>query len=96
MRYVFMAILLCGTAFGGTCPSGSNYVGLTSPGTGGNAGSVTLASLGALQCYFVSATGLDSNTEAAETHPWLHSPGMTSATGNAASHTDHRGRFLRT
>ena len=56
MRYVFMAILLCGTAFAGTCPSGSNYVSLTSPGTGGNAGSVTLASLGALQCYFVSAT----------------------------------------
>ena len=59
-------------AWAGTCPSGSNYVDLTNPGTNGNAGSITLASAGALQCYYISASGLDSNTGADETHAWLH------------------------
>jgi hypothetical protein len=77
--FCFFAISL--SAWGGTCPSGSNYVNLSSPGTGGNSGSSTLASQGILQCFYISSSGLDSNTGVDETHSWLHAPGMSSFTG---------------
>lgn len=83
--YLFLLIpLMAIAALGqGSCPSGANYLDLTNPSNGGGNGSVTLASLGITSCYYVSATGLDSNTGADETHPFLHSPGMSSFTGSA-------------
>lgn len=74
-----------GSAFaaGGTCPSGANYTNPANP-TGSL---VTLSSLGVTGCYYVAANGSDSNDGLSEAsgHPWVHAPGMSSATGNAAA-----------
>ena len=70
-----------GWAAGGACPSGANYINPASP-----AGPlVALASLGVTNCYYVAANGSDANPGTSESSPWLHAPGMPSATGNAAS-----------
>jgi hypothetical protein len=70
---------------GGSCPTGSNYLSLSSPQNGNGQGSVTLASLGVSKCFFVSAAGSDSNAGTDEGHPWLHAPGMPSCSGVCAS-----------
>jgi len=36
-------------------------------------------------CYFVAATGSDSNSGTSESSPWLHAPGMPTCSGNCAS-----------
>jgi hypothetical protein len=70
---------------GGACPTGSNYLSLSSPQTGGGQGSVTLSSLGVTSCFYVSAAGSDSNSGTSESSPWLHAPGMPSCSSNCAS-----------
>jgi hypothetical protein len=82
-----------GSAFaaGGSCPTGANYLSLTSPQTGGGLGSVTLSSLGVTSCYFISSTGVDTNAGTSEASPWLHAPGMPSCTGVCASVTPTAG-----
>jgi hypothetical protein len=66
-------------AAGGACPSGANYINPANP-TGSL---VSLASLGVTSCYYVAASGSDSNSGTSESSPWLHAPGMPAATGNA-------------
>ncbi len=80
------ALTLCGSvlisvsafAAGGACPSAANYLNA-------NGSLVTLASLGITNCYYIAANGSDSNAGTSEASPWLHAPGMTSATGNPAA-----------
>ena len=68
-------------AAGGTCPSGANYTSLTNP-----AGSlVTLSSLGITSCYFVAASGADTNSGTSEGSPWLHAPGMNNCANNCST-----------
>jgi hypothetical protein len=71
---ILMTGLLAGSAFavGGSCPSGANYTSLTNP-TGAL---VTLSSLGITSCYFVAASGSDTNNGTSESTPWLHAPMM--------------------
>lgn len=87
---LILGLLLCAVpsfAAGGACPSGANYLSLTSPQTGGGLGSVTLASLGITSCYYISAAGSDSNNGTSEATPWLHAKGMPSCTAVCASTT---------
>lgn len=72
-------------AAGGTCPSGTNYVNPSTGATG------TLAAMGVNSCYYISASGLDTNSGATESAPFLHAPGMPNATGNAAALTPAAG-----
>jgi len=37
--------------------------------------------------YYISSTGSDSNNGTSKTTPWLHAPGMNTATGNPAAYT---------
>lgn len=90
VRRILLAILFAASiplawAGGGTCPSGSNYISLSSPSTGGGLGSVTLSSLGITQCYYIAATGSDSNNGTTESTPWRHAPGMPNFTGSYTS-----------
>src|SRR5271155_3910760 len=78
-------------AAGGACPTGANYLSLTSPQTGGGLGSVTLASLGITSCYFISSSGLDTNTGTTESSPWLHAPGMPACANTCAGVTPASG-----
>jgi len=78
-------------AAGGSCPTGSNYLNLTSPQSGGGMGSVTLTSLGVTSCYYISAAGSDANAGTDEAHPWLHAPGMPACSGTCASTTPAAG-----
>lgn len=71
-------------AAGGPCPTGANY--LNSSGS-----FVTLGSLSVTNCYFILATGLDTNTGTDETHPWLHSPGMATCTSSCFAVTPSAG-----
>lgn len=82
IAFFFSLFTTCAWAAGGTCPSGANYLSLTSPQTGGGLGSVTLSSLGVTQCYFVAASGSDSNNGTAEGTPWRHAPQMPNFTGS--------------
>ena len=85
---IFMALFLyAGRAFaaGGTCPSGANY--LSSSMDALKLPLVTLASLGVTNCYFIAASGSDSNTGTDEGHPWAHLPGMSTCTANCAALT---------
>jgi hypothetical protein len=41
--------------------------------------------------YYIAATGLDSNSGASKTSPWLHAPGMSKCTGTCSSTTIHPG-----
>jgi hypothetical protein len=89
-----LATFLCaGSAFaaGGSCPSGANYLSLTSPQIGGGAGSVTLASLGITSCFYISAAGADTNSGTSEATPWLHAPGMPACSSTCASTTPAAG-----
>lgn len=38
-------------------------------------------------CYFVAATGADTNNGTSESTPWLHAPGMPNCTSNCAAAT---------
>ena len=62
------------SAFGqaNACPAGANYVNPANP-TGPL---VTLASLGVTKCWFIAASGSDSNAGTTEAAPWAHAPGM--------------------
>ena len=90
-----LATFLCaGSAFaaGGSCPSGANYLSLTSPQTGGGAGSVALASLGITSCFYISAAGADTNSGTSEATAWLHAPGMPACASICASTTPTAGK----
>src|ERR1700733_6228161 len=79
---LMLCILSAGRAFaaGGACPSGANYTSPTNP-TGAL---VALASLGITNCYYIAASGSDSNNGTSESTPFLHAPGM-GACGNNCS-----------
>ena len=72
-------------AAGGACPSGASYTNTSNP-TGSL---VTLSSLGITNCYYIAASGSDSNDGLSEAsgHPWLHAPFMPNCTGNCAAVT---------
>jgi hypothetical protein len=76
-----------GSAFavGGACPSGASYI---VPATGVAA---TLSALGVTNCYFVAASGSDSNSGTDEAHPWQHAPQMTTCTATCATVTPAAG-----
>jgi hypothetical protein len=76
-------ILFAGRAYaaGGACPSGANY---TNPADA-NGPLVTLASLGVKNCYYVAASGSDSNSGTSEGSPWLHAPQMPNCSSNCAT-----------
>jgi hypothetical protein len=82
--FLMACFFYAGSAFadGGTCPSGANYLNSTGQ-------LVTLASLGVTNCYYIAADGSDSNDGLSEAsgHPWAHSPGMSTCTGNCAALT---------
>jgi hypothetical protein len=42
-------------------------------------------------CYFVAASGSDSNSGTSESSPWLHAPGMPSCSGKCAAVTPKAG-----
>lgn len=78
---------LCYSAYaatgGGACPSGTNYVNVANEGQSGTF-DVTLSSLGVTSCYYVAASGSDSNSGTSETSPFLHIPGTPKFTGSAS------------
>jgi len=76
-------VLTAGTAFaaGGACPSGANYTNPANP----PGASVTLASLGITNCYYVAASGSDSNNGTSEATPWAHAPQMPNCSGACAT-----------
>ncbi|HXN98590.1 MAG TPA: choice-of-anchor D domain-containing protein [Candidatus Acidoferrales bacterium] len=68
---------------GGACPTGAQYVNPNNP----SGPLVTLASFGVTSCFYIAASGSDSNSGTSETAPWLHAPQMPAATGNPAALT---------
>jgi len=42
-------------------------------------------------CYFIAASGSDTNNGTSESTPWLHAPGMPACTGNCAAVTPSGG-----
>src|SRR5271154_3352628 len=86
MRKLFWLLMLllfatiATSASPGTCPSAANYTNPANP-TGSL---VTLSSLGITGCYFVAASGLDTNAGTSEALPWLHSPGMGNCSNTCA------------
>jgi hypothetical protein len=70
-------------AAGGACPTPAQYVNTANP-TGPL---VTLASLGVTSCYYIAASGLDSNAGTSEGSPWLHSPDMPNCASSCAAVT---------
>lgn len=92
---IFLACLFnAGSAFaqGGACPASVNYsnpvpgiqLSLTSP-------AISLSSLGVTNCFFVAASGSDSNSGTSESSPWLHAPGMPNCTANCAANAPSGG-----
>jgi hypothetical protein len=79
--FLFLLLALPAFASGGACPTGANYLNVATNTL------VTLSSLGITSCYYVAANGSDSNDGLSEAsgHPWLHAPGMPSATGGPAA-----------
>jgi len=78
----FCAVLsISGIAFGqgGACPSGTNYI---NPMTGTL---TTLSALGITNCYFIAASGSDSNAGTSEATPWLHMPFTNSCSNNCST-----------
>jgi hypothetical protein len=74
-------------AAGGSCPSGANYLSLSNP-TGSK---VALSSFGVTSCYYIAASGSDSNNGTSESTPWLHAPGMPNCSAACASVTPAAG-----
>jgi hypothetical protein len=89
LRFAIFSILIftAGRAFasGGACPASPYYAttAVQSPATLSRP-SVTLASLGITNCFYISAAGADTNSGTTESSPWLHAPGMPSCTANCA------------
>ena len=84
---LLICLLIARSAFaGGSCPSGANYL---QPGSANNV--LTLASLGITQCYYIAASGSDSNSGTSESTPWLHAPGMPSCSNVCAGVTPSPG-----
>ena len=83
-KLVYLTLfLLCAShahAAGGTCPTGANYLNLTTAAPTDSL--VTLASLGITNCYYVAANGSDSNSGTTESAPWAHAPYMPNCSGN--------------
>lgn len=77
--FLFMAVALPAFAAGGSCPAGANY---TNPATNTL---VTLSSLGITNCYYVAASGSDSNSGTSEASPWQHAPQMPNCSANCAT-----------
>lgn len=69
LTVAFFLLPIACFAAGGTCPSGSTY---------GISGNQALAALGVTSCFFVAASGSDSNNGTSESTPWQHAPGMPS------------------
>ena len=89
LTFLFLLLALPAFAAGGACPSGANYVNLTNP-TGslvtlGTA--VSSGGYGITSCYYVSASGSDTNNGTTESTPFLHSPGMNACSNNCAAVT---------
>lgn len=80
-------LFLCSGSYaattGGNCPTGTNYVNVANEGQSGTF-QVTLASLGVTSCYYVGASGSDSNAGTTEAAPFLHIPGTPKFTGKAS------------
>src|SRR5208337_4960412 len=76
LSYLLLLLLFAGRAYAGTCPTGANYLNLTTAAPTDSL--VTLASLGITNCYYIAANGNDSNSGTSESSPWLHAPGMYS------------------
>jgi hypothetical protein len=87
-----MFLLRAGSAFaaGGACPSGANY--LSQSVDAQELPLVTLASLGVTSCYYIAASGSDSNSGLSEASPLAHLPGMPTCTGNCAAVTPAAGQ----
>jgi hypothetical protein len=51
---------------------------------------------GLADCWFVAANGSDANNGTSESTPFLHAPGMSTATGNAAAVTMGAGKAIIT
>src|SRR5208337_2297630 len=84
LSYLLLLLLFAGRAYAGTCPTGANYLNLTTAAPTDSL--VTLASLGITNCYYIAANGNDSNSGTSESSPWLHAPGMYSTcSGNCAT-----------
>jgi hypothetical protein len=71
----------------GACPTGASYLNPANP-TGPL---VTLTSLGITRCYYISASGSDSNSGTTESNPWLHAPGMSTCIAMCARLTPTAG-----
>lgn len=87
-RCIVFALVMLGTAgilsassVGGTCPTGSNYL---NPATNAQ---TTLSGLGVTTCYFIAASGADTNNGTSESTPWAHVPGMAGCTSACAAVT---------
>jgi hypothetical protein len=50
-----------------------------------SAGGTCPSGVPATTCYFISATGSDTNSGTSESSPWLHAPGMPSCSGACAA-----------
>jgi hypothetical protein len=72
-------------AAGGACPTAAQYINPANLGIAGPL--VTLAALGVTSCYYVAATGSDSNDGLSEAsgHPWQHAPYMPNCTATCAT-----------
>jgi hypothetical protein len=84
-----LALLFCQvlSAAGGACPASASYLNTANP-----AGPlVTLSSLGITSCYYIAASGSDSNNGTSESTPWLHVPGMPNCTNTCNSVTPAAG-----
>jgi hypothetical protein len=92
-KLLYLPILLlfasAAHAAGGTCPTGANYLSPSMDAL--KLPLVTLARVGVTNCYFIAASGADSNTGTDEEHPWAHSPGMSTCTANCAALTPAAG-----
>jgi hypothetical protein len=79
---LLFAPLAARAAGGGACPSDAQYVNPANP-----MGSlVTLASLGVTNCFYIAASGSDSNPGTSEASPWQHAPGMPNCASGSACH----------
>ncbi len=79
------AFLFCQAVYGagGACPTSASYLNTSNP-----AGPVvSLSSLGITSCYYIAASGSDSNNGTSESTPWLHAPGMPNCSNTCSSVT---------
>jgi hypothetical protein len=88
-KLFYLSILLlfanAAPAAGGACPTGANYYNAAGSSL------VTLGNLGITNCYYIAASGSDSNSGTSESSPWAHLPGMLTCTSNCAALTPAAG-----